>query len=265
MQIKKGKQVLPRRVMLYGVHGVGKTTWAAQAPDCLIMNLEDGCNDVDCHHTERMLDFDSFNLGLSWLNNNKHSFKWLAIDTVDWLEKLIHTKVAKDAGKKSVSDIGYGAGYKQALTYWDDVLFRLNWLRTEHGMGIILLAHSDVKRFQSPEQDSYDRYSPALHDLASKLWQEWCDEVLFASYRVFTRKEEQGFNRERTIAVGDGERFIRTQETAAVLAKNRLQLPAELDFTWAAYAQHLPATGNIAGKVVNGSSKVQEQELVTNG
>lgn len=250
--------------MLYGVHGVGKTTWAAGAPDCLVMNLEDGCNDIDCAHTELILNFEQFQLGLSWLANNKHDFKWLAIDTVDWLEKLIHQDVAKSAGKKSIADIGYGAGYKQALAHWNDVLFRLDWLRRECGIGIILLAHSDVKRFQSPEQDSYDRYSPALHDLASSLLQEWCDEVLFASYRVFTRKEDQGFNKERTIAVGDGERYIRTQESAAVLAKNRLRLPQELAFNWDAYAEHMPA-GNIAGKVVDGSSKVREKEMVTNG
>jgi hypothetical protein len=66
---------------------------------------------------------------------------------------------------------------------------------------VILLAHAQVKRFQSPDQDSYDRFQPALHDSAAAMWQEWSDEVLFASYRVFVRKEDQGFNKERTIAV----------------------------------------------------------------
>ena len=260
LTIRKGKQQAPRRVMLYGVHGVGKTTWAASAPGALIMNLEDGCNDIDCDHTGVIRDFDQFYVdGLTWLANNDHDYKWLVIDSVDWLEKLIHGKVAKEAGKESIADVPYGAGYKRALATWTEVLFRLDWLRSEKQMGVICIAHCDVKRFQSPESDSYDRYSPALHDLSSKALQEWCDEVLFASYRVYTKTEDQGFNRERTIAVGDGQRYLRTQETAAVLAKNRLSLPAEIDFSWQAYAEHLPASGNVEGLVVDGSSKVKEK------
>jgi hypothetical protein len=72
------------------------------------------------------------------------------------------------------------------------------------------------------------------------MWQEWSDEVLFASYRVFVRKEDQGFNKERTIAVDGNERYVRTQESAAVLAKNRLSMPAEIEFNWLAYQTHFP-------------------------
>lgn len=253
MQITKGKKKAARRVMLYGVHGVGKSTWAAQAPDCLFLNVEDGLNDIDCSRSDLIKDFDQIMDALRWLAEEKHDFKYVAIDSADWLEKLIHKEVANAAQKKSIADIGYGAGYKQSLSYWDRVTFALDWLRTERGIGVILLAHADIKRFESPEQDSYDRYQPALHPLASALVQEWCDEVLFASYRVFTRKEDKGFNKERTVAVSDGERYVRTQETAAVQAKSRLALPSEIAFTWDAYAEHF--TGDIDGVVVDGSSK----------
>lgn len=253
MQITKGKQPKARRTMLYGVHGVGKSTWASQAPDCLILNIEDGLNDIDCSRSGLIQDFDQLMDALRWLAEEKHDFKYVAIDSADWMEKLIHKAVAADAQKKSIADIGYGAGYKQSLSYWDRVTFALDWIRNEKGIGIILLAHADIKRFESPEQDSYDRYQPALHPLASALIQEWCDEVLFASYKVFTRKEDQGFNKERTVAVSDGERYVRTQETAAVQAKSRLSMPSEIAFTWDAYAAHF--TGNVTGVVVDGTSK----------
>lgn len=260
MIINKGKKIRPRRTMLYGVHGVGKSTFAAQAPNTILLNLEDGLNDIDCASTECLKDFDRVMESLRWLGNNKHDFQNVAIDTIDWLEQLIHKKVAQAASKDSIADIGYGAGYKQALAYWDRVTFALDWLRSERNMGVVLLAHAEIKRFQSPETDSYDQYRPALHDLASSTLQEWCDEVLFASYRVYVRTEDQGFNKERSIAVGSGERYLRTQETAAVMAKNRLSLPPEIPFEWSAYAEHFgtaPApAGNIAGMVVDGSSKV---------
>jgi hypothetical protein len=264
MKIVKGKKPTPRRTLLYGVHGVGKSTWAAQAPDCLILNLEDGLNDIDCQRTELLSTTDGVLDALRWLAESKHSFRYVAIDSLDWLEGVIHAEVAKAAGKKSIGEIGYGAGYKTALATWDRIIFALDWLRREKNIGVIALAHCAIKRFESPEHDSYDRYQPALHDSASALWQEWCDEVLFAAYRVYTRKEDQGFNKERQIAVGGNERYIRTQESAGVLAKNRLSLPEELAFEWSAYAEHFPQpeSGNISGVVVNGTSK---KELVTNG
>jgi len=224
----------------------------------LFANLEDGLNDIDCEKTEYLTQYDAVIEAFRWLAEEKHEFQYLAIDSVDWLEKLIHHVVADAAQKKSIADIGYGAGYKQALQYWDRVTEYLDWLRNERGMGVILLAHADIRRFESPEQDSYDRYQPALHPSASSLLQEWSDEVLFASYRVFVRQEDQGFNKSRTIAASDGERYVRTQESAAVQAKNRLGMPTEIPFTWEAYAQFITAglnEGNIAGQVKDGTSK----------
>ena len=240
MKVLSGKQKAPRKCMLYGTHGIGKSTWAAQAPGAIFLNLEDGLNDIDCNRTEHITKFEGVIESLIWIGTQKHDFYTLVIDSMDWLESLIHHEVTTKAQKESIADIGYGAGYKQALRYWDRVMMNLEHIREHRKMMIILLAHANVKRFESPDQDSFDRYQPALHDSASSMWQEWCDEVLFASYRVFVRKEDQGFNKERTIGLGGTERYIRTQESAAVIAKNRLALPEELEFTWDAYVSHFP-------------------------
>jgi hypothetical protein len=261
VQIHKGKKIQPRRTLLYGVHGVGKSEWASQAPGVLFLNLEDGLNDIDCESSGVLTTFELIMDALRWLAESEHTYQYVCIDSLDWLETLIHKEVAHKAGKPSIADIGYGAGYKQALALWDRVLFALEWLRKEKGIGIIMLAHADIKKFSSPEQDSYDRYQPALHESASSLLQEWCDEVFFASYRVMIRKEDQGFNKTRNIAVDVAERYIRTTETAAVLAKNRLNMPPEIPFPrhggWAEYAKFFPKPGNIDGVVKDGSSKAK--------
>ena len=110
---------------------------------------------------------------------------------------------------------------------------------------------------------TYDRKQPAQHETATATLQEWCDEVFFASYRVHTRKQDEGFGKERVIAGGSGERIIRCTETPAALAKNRLALPDTIEFSWQAYASYFPQpastpAGNIAGVVVDGSSKKGE-------
>ncbi len=246
MKIKRGRETKPRRVFLYGVEGIGKSSWANQAPNTLFLDIEDGLSDIDCAKSPHIIDLDQFNEALLFLAESKHDFQTVAIDSADWLEGLIHAEVAKAAGKKSIADIGFGAGYKQALSYWDKILSRLDWLRRERDMGVIFLAHSQVKRHQDPEQESYDRFTPALHDLASAMIREWCDEVLFASYRVFIRKEDQGFGKERSIAMGSGERYLRTQESAACLAKNRLGMPPEIEFSWAAYASFFSSVKDVS-------------------
>ena len=68
--------------------------------------------------------------------------------------------------------------------------------------------------------------------------QEWADEVLFACFRVKTRKVKEKFNRTRTQGISDGQRILRTTERPSHKAKNRLGLPEEIPLEWAAYAKH---------------------------
>lgn len=268
MKINTGKRAEPRRILLYGQHGVGKSTWAAEAPSPIFLDVEGGLNDIACDKSERLNTFGDVVSAVSWLITNPNDYKTVAIDTLDWLQTLIHKQVSQDAGKNSIEEIGYGKGYKFALEKWHFLIKGLDALRAK-GKTIILLAHAKIEAFDSPEAERYDRYEPALHESASAIVQEWCDEVLFASFRVFTRTEDLGFGQKRQIALGGKERFIRTNESAAAIAKNRLRLPDELPLTWAAYAAHLPqpasvqqakpapmAGDSIAGVVVDGSSKV---------
>ena len=46
-KVKRGKVAKPRRICVYGSHGVGKTTWASRFPDALVIATEDGSGDID--------------------------------------------------------------------------------------------------------------------------------------------------------------------------------------------------------------------------
>ena len=98
-----------------------------------------------------------------------------------------------------------------------------------------MIVHAKIKRFENPETDAYDRYSPRLNKHASAVIQEWCDEVLFAITKVFTTEEDLGFNKKRTVAKGGELRVLKTTEAAGWYAKNRLSMPAEIPFSWADY------------------------------
>jgi len=235
LKINNGKQPKPRRCLAYGPHGVGKTTWAAQAPNHLILNFEDGVGDINCRSTDRITTWGEICTILEQLMHEPDDLDWIVIDTLDWLEQIIHAQVASEAGKGSISEIAYGKGFQAAIAKWQYLIRGFEYLRRTRDCGIILLAHGETKRFESPESDSYDRYQPALHATASNLFQEYSDEVLFCGFKILTRKEDMGFNRTREVAFGSAERYIRTTEGPAMLAKSRLEIAEEIPFSWSVY------------------------------
>jgi hypothetical protein len=236
-QINKGRKKLPRRTMLYGVQGFGKTSWASEAPSPIFVQTEEGCNDLDVASFPLAKSCKDVGAALRALDS-EHEYKTVVVDSLDWFERFIWQAVAQDHSKKNIEDIGYGKGYVYALTYWQGFLDLLSKLR-DRGMGIILLAHTKVEKFENPETAAYDRYTPRLHKLASAMVQEWCDEVLFGTYTVSTIQANAGKDRQIGLA---GERVIRTCERPAHLAKNRLGLPEELPFNkgegYSAYAKY---------------------------
>jgi len=239
-QVQSGRMPAPRRVMLYGTHGIGKSTFGSMAPKPIFIQTEDGLGEIDCERFPLAETFDQVIAALSELYSEKHSYRTVVVDSLDWLERLIWAEVCKKRKVESIEDIGYSKGYVFALTQWRQFLEGLTALRNERALTILLIAHAKIERFENPETESYDRYVPRLHKLASQTVQEWCDEVLFATYRVHIKQTDEGFNHKRTQGIGTGERIMRTTERPAHVAKNRLNLPDELPLDWNAYAEYLP-------------------------
>ena len=242
--LKSGTMLTPPRILIYGVSGVGKTTLAASAPSPVFLLTEDGVGTLDITAFPLACSFQGVMEALDALVDEPHDFQTLVVDSLDWLEPLIWKKVAADDGKASIEDFGYGKGYVAALDQWRAYLEKLNRLRAEKGMAIVQIAHSVIKRFDSPEAEPYDRYEIKLHAKAAALVQEHSDCVLFANYRVSTTKADVGFNKKVNRAVGSGERVLYTAERPAFLAKNRYGFPSSMEMSWAAIEGHLAAAAN---------------------
>ena len=238
-QVQKGRQPGPRRLLLYGTHGIGKSSFAAASDKPIFIQTEDGLGEIACDKFPLAESFDQVMTAISDLYTEKHAYRTVAVDSLDWLERLIWADVCRKRNVTSIEDIGYAKGYVFALTQWREFLEGLAALRRDKGMTIVLIAHAKIEKFENPETESYDRYVPRLHKLASAVVQEWCDEVLFATYKVHTKQTDEGFNRKRTHGLGTGERIVRTVERPAHVAKNRLNLPDELPLDWNAFSPFL--------------------------
>ena len=46
--IQTGRQSKPPRVLLYGVEGIGKSTFGSEAPKPIFIQTEDGLDEIDC-------------------------------------------------------------------------------------------------------------------------------------------------------------------------------------------------------------------------
>lgn len=239
--VTRAIRTAPDRIHLSGTEGVGKTTFAAEAPSPIFICAEDGLPPV-LGEVARFPEPETFSDVLDAIRTlirEDHEYRTLAVDTLDWLEPLIWRELcARNGwtdgnGAPDIEKPGYGKGYVAATEEWRRFLSALDTLRARKGMEIILLSHTHIKTFQNPAGDDYSRYESKLHKGAAALVREWCDVNLFAIHEEFAKEVKGKVTRK---GVSTGRRVIHTERTAAWDAKNRYALPPELPLNYGDYA-----------------------------
>ena len=231
--IRKGPQLRPHFIGLYGPGGIGKSTFGASAPNPVFLGTDDGVG---------ALDVASFPTPRTWLDvrgavntliNDKHDFESLVIDTVNGLEPLVWAHVCHESNCKSIEDVdgGFGKGYVRAEEQWVEFWKSLKVLRNK--MNVICLGHAKVKTVEYIEDgERFDRYIHKMNDRAADLFHEAVDCMFFANFKMSFRKEK-GARKSR--ASSEGRRVMYTEEKPAFRAKNRFSLPPEMELSWAQF------------------------------
>lgn len=227
--LRRGPQATPPRVVLYGGHGIGKSTLASQFPSPIFISTEDGLDSLDVTSFPRAQALGDVVGAIKTLIKEPHDFRTVVVDSVDWLiEPLIVTSVESAHDAK---DLAYGKGAMLIAEEFREILQGLDVLRTRRGMNVVLIAHSAVVRFEDPRTEPYDRYQPKLPNRCNALLQEWADVIAFAAFKVIIRKADTGFNNQKTRGVTTGERLLHFVENPAYAAKNRYNCPEEIEMT----------------------------------
>ncbi len=235
----------PPRLVVYGVEGIGKSTFASQADRPVFLGPEDGTPhlEVDRFPVPEDMTWPDVLDAIDDLIKSETPFRTFVVDTVDWIEPMIWATVCQRCGAPTIEEVGGGfqKGYKEALIEWRLLLSRLEELRTKRGMSIILLGHHKTANFKNPEGLDYIRFVMKIDPLAAGLLKEWCDAVFFANYESFTK----GDKKRPAKGISTGARYIHTQWCAAWDAKTRYALPEVLPLDWSAYQDAL-AQGSAA-------------------
>lgn len=239
--ITRGKRLRAPKIVIYGPPKVGKSTFAASAPKAIGIITEEGLDNIDVDAFPRCKTFEDVMQALTTLYTEKHEYESVFVDSLDWLEPLIFSKVCETHRVKNIEDIGYGKGYIMADDLWRQFFSALDFLRNDKNMTIVCIAHEQINKVKNPTlADDYDAYSLKLNKRAVGIINEWADVIGFANHEVITRATDSGFNQKDVKAVSTGARKLHLNPHPAYVAGNRYGVP-DVALSWAAFANALAA------------------------
>lgn len=218
--VKSSKTKQNLRILMYGPPGIGKTTFASMFPAPILLRTEDGAAGLDIQTFDLIKNLKDLSEALHTLRNEKHDFKTLILDSLDWLEPLVWEKVIKDNKIKSIEDLGYGKGYVYALEIWKQIITGVELTRAK-GMNIIAISHATTNSYDPPDGQSYVRSELKLNKKAAALWYEWSDIIAYMRPVVNTKTDA---TTKKTKAVSGGEREVCFNSHPAFVAKSRIPL-----------------------------------------
>lgn len=217
----------PIHAVVYGPNGIGKSTFGSTAPGPVFVASERG------HKFMRVRRINPFPMtygdvlkSVAFLAADK-SCETIVIDSLDWLEPLLHAHVCERDKEASIESYGYGKGYVAAAIEWRDLLSRLD--ATEKH--VVLIAHARRKSVRNTIGADYDAIGIKLHETASSIVTEWADVVGYADLDTEVEEEKRGSK-----AVTNGKRILRMTPhpglTVKVRAPEDIKVPSRVPLTW---------------------------------
>lgn len=234
----------PPMMLFYSRPGLGKTTLASEFPNAAFIQTEDGAGDLELttFKDRPLASYEEVCEAVELLFQDGHDFKTVVIDSLDHLEPLVWDYTCRANKWASIEEPGYGKGYIETDRHWQKLLTGFSALRAR-GMTVIFLAHEEVKTFNDPMRDSYDRYQIRLHKRARGLFEDTCDVIGFMDSVISTTEEKGGFAKTKK-ASGSGQRVLHTSERPTFTAKSRYAMPDSVLINpgqgYAALAPYLP-------------------------
>ena len=232
MQITRGKIPGAYKIGLYGVEGIGKTTFAAQFPDPLFIDTEGGTAHMDVKRLPKPDAWIELLSEVDWVYNHPDCCKTLVIDTADWAERLCNEAVCAMNKVESIETFNYGKGYVFAQEEFGRLLDKLELVRKQ-GIHILIVAHAMMRKFEQPEElGAYDRWELKLSKKIAPMVREWVDALLFVNYKVLVVNVDNKGAAKGKNKVQGGKRVMYTAHHSCWDAKNRFGLPEEAEFSY---------------------------------
>lgn len=230
LNIVTGVEKTPIKTVIYGAEGVGKSSLAANFPNPLFLDTEGGTSRLNVRRI-KISNWDELLATVKEVIATPDVCKSLVIDTADWAEAFCIDHICAKYRQTSIEGFGYGKGYTYVQEEFGEFLKLLTKL-TEVGINPVIIAHGKPRKFELPdEQGQFDRYETKLTRQVAPLIKEWCDMLLFCNYKTFVVTTENNSKKAQ-----GGKRVMYTSHNPCWDAKNRFNLPDELDLDFKSIA-----------------------------
>jgi len=227
LNIIEGKEKRPLKIVIYGPEGIGKSTFASQFPEPLFIDTEGGTSNLDIRRIKCNKSWDELIAVVKEIIKNPTICKTVVLDTADWAESLCSNAVCEKYRKNNIEDFGYGKGYVYLVDEFSKLLTLMDEL-IEIGINVVITAHAKPRKFELPEeQGAFDRYEMKLTKQVAPLIKEWSDALFFVNYKIYVVTTENNSKKAQ-----GGKRVLYTTHHPAYDAKNRFDLPEELELNF---------------------------------
>lgn len=230
-RISTGKQDRAPRVTVYGFDGVGKTRFAAGAPDPFFIDVNRGSFAYDVQRLVPDTWPETLEI-IEAVEKGQIKCKSLVIDALGDLEHIGNVEFFPGTTITKY-DGGYGKGEDLAVARWRELLAAVErvWVS---GKTIVFVGHAQVKHFDDPTGPGYDRFELAIRGKIAGIIRQWSDYVLFAREDVSQQKVSGDVK-----AVTNGTRWLHTSRTPAFDAKSRgtTLFPERILLSWDEFAK----------------------------
>lgn len=256
-EVQETLQIEPMKVLIYGVEGIGKTTFASKFPDPIFIDTEGSTGFINAR---KLPNPTSWTILLDELEDIKSDprGKTLIIDTLDWAERLAK-KYLMDKNKwAAIDSTNYGSRYVALSDEIGKLLNKLTEIK-DVGINVVLTAHAETKKHELPdEMGQYDKYTLKLEKRDAGLAKEWADMILFFNYKTTIISDSKSDSKKAT----GGQRVMYTTHKPAWDAKNRLGLADELPIDFEAIREQFEAkTGMGTTQIKSESTQIQQIPL----
>ena len=264
LNVTSGIVARPVKCCVYGVEGIGKSTFASKFPDPLFFDLDKGTARLNVKRVTDIQSWPQLMQSVEEVWKDPGLCRTLVIDTADAAERLCISHICAKKEKSGIEDFSYGSGYSYLVEEFARFLVNLETCVTQ-GINVVILAHAVLKTITMPEEmGQYDHWELKLStkttNKVAPLVKEWADMLFFANYETIL--VEDGKLKKKK-AMG-GKRMMWTSHTTFADAKNRFGLPEKMPFDYAGIAQYITSGANLGSSAAPDPEQVKTPGLVVN-
>lgn len=231
------------RIVIYGVHGVGKTTLASKLRKAVYMDYEGGTHGIDCakvDYSELPKTYAGVKGMFMEFKKDHMGYENLVIDSADQLEEVFDKSVSAERGIESIFAVDdFFRTQKVHERKFGDVLDDAGKL-VDSGMNVVFIAHEQARKVEPLEHNggkTYDHSDLRLSKKCSQLLLQWADVVIFCAFKTFLIEGEKKGDKAHA---GGGKRWCFTTYSPDWEAKHRASVTLPDDCSLDKMSEILP-------------------------